>query len=430
MKKNIEQLENELQLMFIEFMVKEKGIAISDIDIMNPSSAIQQEFYDYVLEHGTPEQKDFSVSSFLEYELEEAVISGNLDKVAYLIDDKGANVNFGLEQTPTRPLIWHALENSDFSMMKLLLDKGAIYDFAIETGSKLIEYALNKPEALKLLIDAGANVNALGNFEEPIIFTSLYRNLEAFKLLIQSGANKNAIDKFGAKLIFTALNQNFEAFKFLIESGADKNTVDQYNDPLIFQALGSNTKAFNFLVQKDANIINSLDANGYNLLDAAIQGKKFDSALMLIQKGLTLQDNKVSAYAIKIFNYEFIKHLAAKIDTDDSKNSPWKLQADFIFFNKLKMAGVENHWRPSDNETEFKALISKISDFYVANFHLVNQISKGFGDENTGESSAFGNLPLEICNKIFEHSDTSDHLTDSPNFDGFINDCLGIISFV
>jgi ankyrin repeat protein len=91
--------------------------------------------------------------------------------------------------------------------------------------------------AMKLLIENGANINAI--YERyrhtPLIAASGFNNranLQAIKLLIENGADVNAVNIYGVTPLMYAAGiqkhsmSNIEAFKLLLENGADMSTAN------------------------------------------------------------------------------------------------------------------------------------------------------------------------------------------------------------
>ena len=86
------------------------------------------------------------------------------------------------------------------------------------------------PEVTKLLLDAGADVNARDkNGCTPLIWAAVFNeNPEVTKVLIDAGANVNARSEYGTTPLMHAAwyNQNPEVIKVLLDAGADGRVKD------------------------------------------------------------------------------------------------------------------------------------------------------------------------------------------------------------
>jgi ankyrin repeat protein len=89
-----------------------------------------------------------------------------------------------------------------------------------------------KVEAMKLLVEKGADVNATTKDELGLMALHLVAamgvKVDSMKFLVDKGANVNATDKDGWTVLhYVAHNSaNLDAMKFLIDNGADVNATD------------------------------------------------------------------------------------------------------------------------------------------------------------------------------------------------------------
>ena len=86
------------------------------------------------------------------------------------------------------------------------------------------------PEALRILLEAGADVNARdGNGARPLHRAVYNNNTEALRILLEAGADVNAHDGNGIRPLHRAVyNNNPEALRILLEAGADVNAQGQF----------------------------------------------------------------------------------------------------------------------------------------------------------------------------------------------------------
>jgi ankyrin repeat protein len=91
-------------------------------------------------------------------------------------------------------------------------------------------------------INAGANVNALGQWQQtPLHYAAMADDADIARLLIEKGADVNALDKGQhTPLHWAAIRGHINVARLLIENGADVNARDdQQKTPLdwaIFEA--------------------------------------------------------------------------------------------------------------------------------------------------------------------------------------------------
>jgi len=109
-----------------------------------------------------------------------------------------------------------------------------IYQMIKKHGSKtaFVEAANNnRLEMVKVLLAAGANVNATNQHgDKALIRAARNNNLELVKYLLTAGAKINATDVAGyTALMHASLNGNLEIVKFLLENEANINTPTQFS---------------------------------------------------------------------------------------------------------------------------------------------------------------------------------------------------------
>jgi ankyrin repeat protein len=92
-----------------------------------------------------------------------------------------------------------------------------------EKAEKLIGAAVTgQLDIIKLLIEAGVNINKAIYGYIALISASKNRHLKAVKLLLEAGANVNAKDNYGyTALMWAYTNRDPHMIKLLIDSGAD-----------------------------------------------------------------------------------------------------------------------------------------------------------------------------------------------------------------
>ena len=183
----------------------------------------------------------YSITGFskeMKREFYDAVIKGNLALVKKMISLE-PNIIKGTDEKCT-PLNW-AAENGQIEMVQYLLTKGSNINSrnrikftplhsATHVNSKNQCYY----DISKLLIDAGADVNARGGVsavagfdlnQTPLHFAANNGNFELVKLLVEHGADVNAMNYEGATPLYKACEYlgTAEIVKYLISKGAKIN---------------------------------------------------------------------------------------------------------------------------------------------------------------------------------------------------------------
>jgi ankyrin repeat protein len=197
----------------------------------------------------------------------QAALEGDLTRVCVLIS-MGANVNVADAESFPLGLEWNitplmcAAARGHLDILRALLAAGADVSAATKAhkvdgggGSQALHYALKRRQvdAARLLLDAGADPNAVGNSASvPLTCALEQMDLEAVRLMLERGARANLIVKrkeyhpplyraasvitntssmvlregnlvFEVAEIWERRDEVIEIFRLLIEAGADPN---------------------------------------------------------------------------------------------------------------------------------------------------------------------------------------------------------------
>ncbi len=145
------------------------------------------------------------------------------------IIEKGADVN--LEDSDGYTPLLTAIEEDNKKMLKLLIRAGADVNakgkYNEENGITALMMAIDKENKgiEKLLIEAGADINTKSeNGITALRIAAYVENEDMVKLLIEAGADVNAKDNDNfTALMIAAYVKNEDIVKLLIEAGADVN---------------------------------------------------------------------------------------------------------------------------------------------------------------------------------------------------------------
>lgn len=157
--------------------------------------------------------------------LQHAVFSGNLPIVRFLLDH-GADLHQegSLEGYDRLTALHTAAEKGRCEIAKFLLSRGAYVD-GKSCHMTPLQLAVHggHDSTLKILLDHNADPNKEVNLSTPLIIALCTPSLSCLKLLIQAGAEVNGI---GNPLARAAQEGLTEAIKCLLEAGANPNTTD------------------------------------------------------------------------------------------------------------------------------------------------------------------------------------------------------------
>jgi hypothetical protein len=123
----------------------------------------------------------------------------------------------------TREALHEAVEMNKPAVIKLLIDAGANVNWRDAAGQSLVMNAVEHPDIVKLLIDAKADVNAANDYKiTPLASAAERGNLESVKLLLAAGANVRHRDPTGGSALMVAVLRGYkDIVRTLIDAGAD-----------------------------------------------------------------------------------------------------------------------------------------------------------------------------------------------------------------
>ena len=183
------------------------------------------------------------------------------------------------------PLHRAVRNGGDAETLRMLLEAGADVNAQDESGHILLHWARysRDTEVLRMLLEAGADVSALdqegkeegGEFllsdfyigthsdyghdpcthYDTLLHWALHNDTEALRMLLEAGADVSAQDWEGSTLLHLAASKgNVAAIRMLLEAGADVNAQDQEgNTPLHLAASGGNVAATRMLLKAGAD---------------------------------------------------------------------------------------------------------------------------------------------------------------------------------
>ena len=185
-----------------------------------------------------------------------AIRDNNLAQMNALLDQKAsANLadNHGI--TP----LMYAAEIGSVDAMRVLIDHGADVNAQNDFGSTALMWSVSDPSKVRLLLDHGAQVNLTARSGRTALIIAAFTNpsAEVVRLLLAKGAKVEVMDKRHVTPMNAATFGNDTAtVQLLLDAGADIETADTFIGltPLMNAAGNRNLKAVKLLLAKGAKV--------------------------------------------------------------------------------------------------------------------------------------------------------------------------------
>ncbi|KAJ3112426.1 hypothetical protein HDU96_004569 [Phlyctochytrium bullatum] len=163
--------------------------------------------------------------------------SRHLPAVEFLLA-QGALVNPAPTNPPTKPPIFHALQDDNLQILRLLLERGSDVDsLTYLDNTPLLEAALDgQLEVIKMLLDFGADIEARNEEDSPLSMAAQCGWYECTRFLLDAGAEVNAMDSeertalrltYEKKSYGVRRSEFTETVRLLIERGATLNPLSR-----------------------------------------------------------------------------------------------------------------------------------------------------------------------------------------------------------
>lgn len=236
------------------------------------------------------------------------------EKIKYLIEEKGMDVNVR-DENGMSPLIYASFFGHD-DAVKTLLDCGADVNARGNSGVTVLMAALqnaNNEQIARLLIDSGADINACDGQGLTPLMTAVYTDsFEMTLYLLEKGANVQVKNSKGwsaldlakqkgnrrllqvlhqagsfknADLIYAARVGDIAWLAEMIKGGADVNAAnDDQETPLLWASFNGHVKVVKTLLDHGARV-NDRSKEGWSALMAAAETGSEELVKLLLKKG-------------------------------------------------------------------------------------------------------------------------------------------------
>jgi len=183
-----------------------------------------------------------------------AIRDNDLAVVQRLVNSGNGNER---DKRGTTPLMYAAAVGS-LEAMRMLLDHGADVNAANDFGATALMWAITDPEKVRLLLAKGADVNANSKMgKTPLLLAAANDGSSAtVRLLLDRGANLQVRDKTQTTPLLAATYANDTAtIRLLVDRGAAVNDKrDNGLTPLMYAAQNGNLKAVEWLLARGADV--------------------------------------------------------------------------------------------------------------------------------------------------------------------------------
>jgi ankyrin repeat protein len=227
-----------------------------------------------------------------------AVRTESADAVAALIakDADGVKARDAAGSTP----LHHAAAFGSLDTMKLLLDAGADVNAANRRRSMPLHWSLHDEAKVRLLLSHGAAVNARQvEGRTPLyIAASMGRGASLVKLLLENGANPALATANGmTPLMAASVNGDVAVIKLLVDKNADVNTKNGAGETaLMFAATNGSPAAVEFLLDRGADASVKSKRSETALGNAGTSGVE-ETARMLLDHGAEVNSRNIRGYS-------------------------------------------------------------------------------------------------------------------------------------
>lgn len=193
----------------------------------------------------------------------------------------------GMAQEPEK--FYSAIRENNMAQLKALLEPKASANVADDRGITPLMYAaeLGSIDAMRLLIDCGADVNAQNAFGQTALMWSVSDPAKV-RLLLDHGADVNRVARSGrtALIIAAFTNPSAEVVRLLLAKGAKVAVMDaRHVTPLNAATFGNDTATVRLLLEAGADLDTPDTFIGLTPLMNAAGNRNLEAVKLLVAKG-------------------------------------------------------------------------------------------------------------------------------------------------
>jgi ankyrin repeat protein len=226
----------------------------------------------------------------------EVIDESNMTKTLTFLIQLGADVNANVNEVP---ILHDAVIRGDIKMVEVLGSLGADMNIPGHRGTSLLKMVLYsnyikfdeyKCELLKIIVDAGADVNSSNETLSPLFLAIERQDKAMVETLAKLGADMNGCMFRGIKPLHLAFQLDAGDFlEYLVKSGADLNSEEEYDVEPLAKALELNDwEMVKCLLKCGASPGIGEHRRKMKLIHGAIERGDTDMLSYLIQAGASL----------------------------------------------------------------------------------------------------------------------------------------------
>ncbi len=331
---------------------------------------------------------------------------GYIDIMKLLIE-KGAEVNLEDSYGMT-PLYWAAINNNEDMTKFLIEEKGAEVDFeGINSTTALLEVSKNGYiEIVKILVAHGADINIKASISRTPLHYALEKGyMDIAEFLIKEGADVNIEDGDGMTPLHYAVNTSIiDMVSFLIEKGADLNYKSRNGEVALKYPYDKNDEEIVKLLLNNGADEKTIYSEGKTFVEhARYTNKKWFTDLILRTHSL-----KNPKRLVEILT-DFTNETPIKYTTHDWKNRiPEKYNKNFSeFLNDVKQqfSKIEDELEklsPALHETIYDFIINEKNTTSWSSFIGLEEYVNNGGEPSEYKINgiSFGDIINEFKHKI------------------------------
>lgn len=155
---------------------------------------------------------------------------------------------------PVNPKITRAIQRGlEQEVAALIKEQPQLLEERDRFGQTLLHLAVDRPGLVRLLLQAGASVQATDKEGQTPLHQA--QNLESIRILLSQGAPPNATNALGATPLHRAVRRGPEALRLLLQAGADPQARSRDGKtPLHWAAQGNHPDALGPLLEAGADL--------------------------------------------------------------------------------------------------------------------------------------------------------------------------------
>ena len=281
-------------------------------------------------------------------------INAKSEKLVKKILDRGIDVNQQNTSTGNSALMIACMHNN-LEFIKILIDAGAnlnLRNKSIRSDTALhIACRNNYIDIVKILIKAGVNINiANEKLDTALIIAAFYGYTSIVELLINAGANLNLADSNGCTALICAAKYDHDhTLKKLLEAGANIDITNNFNRTALYYACKNNLKScVKNLIEAGANVDIIVDDENKTAMDYAN-----DKIKKIIKTSLELRlaKNKLTCTDINGKNYSPLDPTDPVLMVYQKKHNPTIITFKINAGMTNVIIWENNTWMPKELDT-------------------------------------------------------------------------------